>query len=101
MSFVNVIEDTAYIHVPERYNLINTSLIKGQLEEAYKKGASKVKVDFKDTNFIDSSAIRDLTMIYNRVKADNFSIINVSGDVWKAFHSAKLDEVWNLAEPEE
>lgn len=101
MSFVSVVGDTATIHVPERYNLVNTALVKNELEEAYKKGAIKVTADFNDTIFVDSSAIRDLTMVYNRVKPENFRVINVKGDVYDAFHSAKLDTVWDVPEPTE
>ena len=101
MSFVNVSGDTAVIRVPERFNLVNTSLIKNELEEAYKKGAIKVTADFRDTVFIDSSAIRDMVMVYNRVKSENFKAVNVKGDVYKALYAAKLDEVWNLPDPTE
>ena len=101
MNFVNVSGDTAVIRVPERFNLVNTSLVKTELEDAYKKGAIKVTADFRDTLFIDSSAIRDLVMVYNRVKPENFQAINVKGDVYKALYAAKLDEVWNLPEPTE
>lgn len=99
MRFVNVTGDTAVIYVPERFNLINTSLVKSELDEAFKKGAIKVLVDFKETVFIDSSAIRDIVIIYNRVKSENFNIINVSGDVYKILTAAKLDKVWNIPAP--
>lgn len=101
MSFVNVNGDTAVIYVPERFNLVNTSLVKKELDEAFKKGAMKVLLDFKETTFIDSSAIRDIALIYNRVKSDNFNIINVSGDVYKILSAAKLDKVWHLPTPAE
>ncbi len=102
MEYVNVIGDTAVIHVPKQFNLINTSFVKAELDEAYKKGASKVTVDFQNTVRIDSSAVRDLALIYNRVKSDNFKIINlVSDEVYKVLSSARLDELWNLVPPAE
>ena len=101
MRFVNVNGDTAVVYVPERFNLINTSLVKNEMNEAFKKGAMKVLLDFKETVFIDSSALRDIVIIYNRVKSDNFSIINVSGDVYKILTAAKLDKVWHLPVPME
>ncbi|MBE6101713.1 MAG: STAS domain-containing protein [Selenomonas ruminantium] len=95
---VSVVGDTAIIRVPERYNLINTALIKGDLEDAYKAGAIKVTVDFRDAAYIDSSAIRDLVIIYNRVKAENFKVVNLSedSDVFKALYAAKLDEKFGI-----
>ena len=102
MEYVNVVGDTAVIHVPGNYNLINTSFIKSELEEAYKKGAIKVTVDFRDTAHIDSSAVRDLALVYTRVKGENFKVINlVSDEVYKVLSSAKLDERWNLTPPVE
>ncbi|MBE6101712.1 MAG: STAS domain-containing protein [Selenomonas ruminantium] len=98
MNNVSVVGDTAIIRVPERYNLINTALIKGDLEDAYKAGAIKVTVDFRDAAYIDSSAIRDLVIIYNRVKAENFKVVNLSedSDVFKALYAAKLDEKFGI-----
>ncbi len=102
MDYVNVIGDTAVIHVPKQFNLINTSIVKSELEEAYKQGAMKVTVDFQETRHIDSSAVRDLAMVYNRVKHENFKVINlVSDEVFKVLSSAKLDERWNLTAPTE
>ena len=87
MRYVTVNNDTAIIKVVGEYNLLATNIISGEIQE--------VCVDFSETDFIESSAIRDLSVLFSRVGKENFRVVNVRGDVYTALSACKLDELWD------
>lgn len=100
MKYVSVSGEVITINVPGRFDLMHTAELMPEVNQAFGKGATKILVDFKETTYIDSSAIRDLGKLYRRVKAQNFEVRNASGDVYAALYAAKLDEVWHIAPPQ-
>ena len=96
MRYVTVNNDTAIIKVVGEYNLLATNIISGEIQECFsRQGCSKVCVDFSETDFIESSAIRDLSVLFSRVGKENFRVVNVRGDVYTALSACKLDELWD------
>ena len=97
MKHVEINGDTATIHVAGRFDLLRTMEVMQEVSMAFSSnGCTKVSVDFADTTYIDSSAIRDLIKLYRKVKSDNFVVRNATGEVYSALYAGKLDTLWNL-----
>ena len=99
MKFVTINGDTAIIKVSGRFNLIQTAEMMPEVTQAFGVGVIRICVDFGETTYIDSCAIRDLVKLYRRVKPENFEARNAKGDVYAALYAAKLDELWHLPDP--
>ena len=100
MKYTEVNGDTATIKVVGRFDLIRTAEVMQEVSAAFSsQGCTKICVDFAETTFIDSSAIRDLGKLYRKVKRDNFSAKNAADEVYSALYAMKLDTLWNLKPP--
>lgn len=91
MKYVTIEGATAIISVDGRFDLCNTVNVQSQLQTAYSYGCTQVMVDFKNTTYIDSSAIRDLTKTRRHVRPENFAARNAEGMVLAALKTANLD----------
>lgn len=91
MRYVTISDDTAVIKVEGSYDLVNTMQVKEELDQAFQNGCTKVIVDFSQTEYFDSSVIRDLTKIRRDVGPNNFSGRNAHGKVYQMLKLSKLD----------
>lgn len=91
MRYVLISGSTATIAVEGRFDLCKTVEVQVELTQAYQQGCTKVCVDFSQTTYIDSSAIRDLVKTRRKVTPENFSGVHAGGVVLAALKAAKLD----------
>ena len=98
MEYVTLDGITATTVVAGRYDLTRTVGVTRELLDAINNGAHKVVIDFGKTTYIDSSALRDLARVRNRVGKANFYYKNAAGDILTALQISRLDESWNKAE---
>ena len=82
MEYITLDGTEATVAVEGRYDLTKTVFVSRELKDAIDGGAHKVIVDFKDTTYIDSSALRDLAHVRRRVKPENFFYKNAQGDIF-------------------
>lgn len=93
MKYVKLAENnTATISVGGSWSLIQRVEVDEEIASAYMKGTNTFIVDFKDTTFIDSSAIQGLVLLRRKVGKDNFWVINPHDEVYKALKGPKLTD---------
>ena len=101
MNYITIEEGTAIVKPRGRFDNVLAHEIDPEFDEALiNHGCSKIVVDFSETKFIDSSAIRQLTSKFRTVGKANFKVINVPTDALAyMLCQNEVDEAWNVTPP--
>lgn len=92
MTFTQTINEVATISVPGEFTSMKCKNVKLDFDTAIQTGCTKVVIDFINTTKLDSRAQQLLTMIRKQIKADNFSVINVSGQPLTLLNSTNCED---------
>lgn len=92
MRFVSIKADTAVISVPGIFRVQRCPQLKADIETAVQNGCTKALVDFTDTTFLDSAAIKYLCKVRSDFHPENFSAKGATGKVKTILKSSALDD---------
>lgn len=91
MRYVKIDGATAIISVDGKFDICTAAIVKGELQTAYRSGCTKIMVDFRQTSYIDSACLRELSFARRYVNPGNFAAKNAVGMVLNVLESANLD----------
>ncbi|MFW5799797.1 MAG: STAS domain-containing protein [Spirochaetota bacterium] len=85
-------DDRRIIEMPETFDISNHIYLKGKMIELLKDNDNHIILDMEKTEFIDSSGISIIVMLYNLLKDDErkLYIYNATGMVREALNMSKL-----------
>ncbi len=86
--------DKRIIKMPKTIDIKYHIYIKGRVIELLKSTNKHIVIDMEETDFIDSSGISIIIMIYNLLMNEErkLFILNANGNVREAFEIAKLQK---------
>lgn len=90
MQYVSIQNDTAVLSVNGIFNFGRCKQVNSEMGAAFQNGCTKVKVDFGNTKYIDSAAVRMLCDIRDQVRPENFSAGNAKGKVMTFLRDSNL-----------
>ena len=86
------------VRLPGRFNRLESGSFLSSLSKEIMAGATRIAVDFKDTTYIDSTAIGALVSMAKEAKTRGipFYIRNLGGDIHALFTDTALDRIFNI-----
>lgn len=90
MQYIKVDGNTAIVEVIGIFDQVTTVMLKEELSNALTAGCTKVVVDFKDTNYIDSATVGELARTRKQIGKENFRVRNPKGEVYKLLRASSL-----------
>jgi anti-anti-sigma factor len=86
------------VRLPERFHRPASGQLISALKKEIKAGAARIAVDFKDTTFIDSTAIGALVSIARETKEQGVPLYirNMNRDIHSLFTDTGLDRIFNI-----
>lgn len=91
MQYVKIDKDLAVLAVNGFFNFSRCKAVRAEISTAFQTGCTRVLIDFGQTTFIDSAAIRMLCDIRDQVHPENFSARNATGKTLTQLKSGNLD----------
>lgn len=92
MRYVSIQADTAVISVPGIFRVQRCPQLQEDIKTAVQNGCTKALVDFTNTTFLDSAAVKYLCKIRSDFRPENFSAKGASGKVKTILRTSALDD---------
>ncbi len=95
MRFVSIQGDTAVVSVPGIFRVQRCPQLQADIETAMQNGCTKALIDFRETTFLDSAAIKYLCKIRSDFRPENFRVKGATGKVRTILKTSALDDWLN------
>lgn len=91
MQYITIKDDVAVLAVTGVFTFKHCKAVSAEITTAIQNGCTKMIVDFINTKYLDSAALRMLCEMREQLHAENFSAKNASGKTLSILRGSNLD----------